>query len=94
MVRKEKDALQSGQINKGLCLSRNNPLHKYRVYNNHFSSHHGEKDLVLWITVWTWVNNATKSQKKANNMYKLKANKIYKHEYQLSAQMNASIKPW
>lgn len=28
---KEKDALRSGQINKGLCLSRNNPLHKYRV---------------------------------------------------------------
>lgn len=44
---KEKDALRSGQLNKGLCLSRNNPLHKYRVYNNHFSSYHGEKDLVL-----------------------------------------------
>lgn len=47
MVRKKKDALQSGQINKGLCLSRNNPLHKYRLYNNRFSNHEEEKDLAL-----------------------------------------------
>lgn len=47
LVRKKKDALQPGQINEGLCLSRNNTLHKYRLYNNHLSNHDGEKDLAL-----------------------------------------------